>query len=285
MGAIAQKIGEAPQKLLRFELSPLPGVASAARQPYRLYANGAFKEEGIADEGGAISFEPLPGERTYRIETANGHAYEVEMVDRPDALQADDRLAQQGFRDYRAEMPSTSRVPPRTPTGATPRGPAPPTRMSPRHERPVQTADPQAVRATGRQRPADPRLVRQQGLLPTARGCAHQAADQWPGGLRRGACGDGSGPAQHRHHHLGLRPGHALQAPRRTANRRIAADEGPRRSAGAGAGLEQPARQAQGKHHPRGRRRRFRRHLGGLGRRQRQRGGQRGAATGAAAPA
>lgn len=34
-----------------------------------------------------------------------------------------------------------------------------------------------------------------------------------------------------------------------------------------------------------GRRRRFRRHLGGLGRRQRQRGGQRGAATGAAAPA
>ena len=36
---------------------------------------------------------------------------------------------------------------------------------------------------------------------------------------------------------------------------------------------------------PRGRRRRFRRHLGGLGRRQRQRGGQRGAATGAAAPA
>ncbi|WP_432212948.1 bacteriophage T4 gp5 trimerisation domain-containing protein, partial [Pseudomonas aeruginosa] len=105
LGAIAQKIGEAPQKLLRFELSPLPGVASAARQPYRLYANGALKEEGIADEGGAISFEPLPGERTYRIETANGHAYEVEMVDRPDALQVDDRLAQQGFRDYRAEMP------------------------------------------------------------------------------------------------------------------------------------------------------------------------------------
>ncbi|AON09622.1 type VI secretion system tip protein VgrG [Pseudomonas aeruginosa] len=105
LGAIAQKIGEAPQKLLRFELSPLPGVASAARQPYRLYANGALKEEGIADEGGAISFEPLPGERTYRIETANGHAYEVEMVDQPDALQADDRLAQQGFRDYRAEMP------------------------------------------------------------------------------------------------------------------------------------------------------------------------------------
>ncbi|MGV8698478.1 hypothetical protein, partial [Pseudomonas aeruginosa] len=25
--------------------------------------------------------------------------------DQPDALQADDRLAQQGFRDYRAEMP------------------------------------------------------------------------------------------------------------------------------------------------------------------------------------
>ncbi len=82
LGAIAQKIGEAPQKLLRFELSPLPGVASAARQPYRLYANGAFKEEGIADEGGAISFEPLPGERTYRHRRPPiGHAYEVEMVD------------------------------------------------------------------------------------------------------------------------------------------------------------------------------------------------------------
>ncbi|MGC3664261.1 hypothetical protein, partial [Pseudomonas aeruginosa] len=68
LGGIAQKIGEAPQILLRFELSPFPGVASAARQPYRLYANAALKVEGIADEGGAISFQPQPGERTYRIE-------------------------------------------------------------------------------------------------------------------------------------------------------------------------------------------------------------------------
>lgn len=79
-------------------------MASAARQPCRLYVNGVFKEEDIANEGDATNFEPLPGERTYRIETADGHAYGVEMVDQPDTLQADGRLAQRGSHDYRAEM-------------------------------------------------------------------------------------------------------------------------------------------------------------------------------------
>lgn len=103
--AIAQKIGEAPQKLLHFEPNPLPGMTSTARRPYRLYANGAFKEEGIVDKDGATSSEPLPDERTHCIKTVSGHAYEVEMVDQPNALQTDNRLVRQRFRDYWTGMP------------------------------------------------------------------------------------------------------------------------------------------------------------------------------------
>ena len=79
-------------------------MPSTAKQPYRLYANGALKQEGVADEDGLISFEPLPGERSYRIETVNGHAFDIEMVDEPDSLPITDRIAQQGFRAYESTM-------------------------------------------------------------------------------------------------------------------------------------------------------------------------------------
>jgi len=72
-----------------------------AHEPYRLFADGAQIDSGLADERGNIRFEHKIGVSQYKVELINGHAFEIDVdsgFGTGDAAKAN-ILANKGYRD------------------------------------------------------------------------------------------------------------------------------------------------------------------------------------------
>lgn len=87
-------------KKLRVIISPLPNVVVYRKQPYKLYADGALKQQGLTDEEGAAEFDFIPTINKYEIELINGHRFEIEFTEQQQELSQADNLGLFGHRSY-----------------------------------------------------------------------------------------------------------------------------------------------------------------------------------------
>lgn len=97
--------GQAPDSPHRLSVtvSPLPGFAGYANEPYRLLASGTVIQEGLTGPNGQVVFEKVPGMASYEIQLTNGHHFDIEPNESPSTAEPDQRLARQGFRAYETD--------------------------------------------------------------------------------------------------------------------------------------------------------------------------------------
>jgi type VI secretion system secreted protein VgrG len=91
-----------PAERLMLSLAASPSAMAAIPQdvPYKLYAQGALVTQGVTDSTGRIAVEHRPGTQSYRLEFANGVAYEIPVSEEFRGDATNGQLANQGFHFY-----------------------------------------------------------------------------------------------------------------------------------------------------------------------------------------
>ncbi|GAU05098.1 type VI secretion system Vgr family protein [Burkholderia stabilis] len=91
-----------PAERLTLSLAASPSATAAIPQdvPYKLYAQGALVAQGVTDATGRIAVEHRPGAQSYRLEFANGVAYQIPVSDEFRGDATNGQLANQGFHFY-----------------------------------------------------------------------------------------------------------------------------------------------------------------------------------------
>jgi uncharacterized protein (DUF2345 family) len=93
-------------RTMRFDLAALPGLEGTAHfsgEPYRLYADGALLNKGLADDRGSVVWEHKEGTQQYKIELATGQEFLIDALESfsPDKTSRElQRLANQGYRSF-----------------------------------------------------------------------------------------------------------------------------------------------------------------------------------------
>ncbi|WP_414449329.1 type VI secretion system Vgr family protein [Burkholderia sp. 22PA0099] len=106
-GPASAQVGSAlrnslPAARLVLNLAASPSAMAAIPQdvPYKLYAQGALVTQGITDATGRIVIDHRPGTQSYRLEFANGVAYDIPVGEAFRGDAANGQLANQGFHFF-----------------------------------------------------------------------------------------------------------------------------------------------------------------------------------------
>ncbi|KVO51990.1 type VI secretion system Vgr family protein [Burkholderia stagnalis] len=91
-----------PAERLMLSLAASPSAMAAIPQdvPYKLYAQGVLVARGVTDATGRIAVEHRPGTQSYRLEFANGVAYQIPVSEEFRGDATNGQLANQGFHFY-----------------------------------------------------------------------------------------------------------------------------------------------------------------------------------------
>jgi type VI secretion system secreted protein VgrG len=91
-----------PAQRLMLSMASSPSAMTAIPQdvPYKLYAQGALVAQGLTDATGRIPVEHHPGTQSYRLELANGVAYNIPVTDEFRGDATNGQLANQGFHFF-----------------------------------------------------------------------------------------------------------------------------------------------------------------------------------------
>lgn len=87
-------------KKIKFIVAPLPNVAPYRDEPYKLYADGAVKQQGVTDHEGAITFDYVPNVEKYEVELINGQRFQVQYTEKVEQLGQKDLLGGYGYRSF-----------------------------------------------------------------------------------------------------------------------------------------------------------------------------------------
>ncbi|MBR8040874.1 type VI secretion system tip protein VgrG [Burkholderia cenocepacia] len=91
-----------PAERLMLNLGASPSAMAAIPQdiPYKLYAQGALVAQGVTDSTGRIAVDHRPGTQSYRVEFANGVAYQIPVSEEFRGDATNGQLANQGFHFF-----------------------------------------------------------------------------------------------------------------------------------------------------------------------------------------
>jgi type VI secretion system secreted protein VgrG len=91
-----------PSERLILNLASSPSAMASIPQdiPYKLYAQGALVAQGLTDASGRILVDHQPSTQSYRLELANGVAYNIPVSDEFRGDAENGQLANQGFHFF-----------------------------------------------------------------------------------------------------------------------------------------------------------------------------------------